>query len=112
MPRQVPIARLTVDRPQFTNKRREDVATWLECRAEEIESEPNLYSLSGFRARIFSPYNTNGRCPWAELRINAAGCLSLATRKRIAKWLRSRAKWVLRHGAGHDRRWFTQEFSL
>lgn len=107
MPRSHPIARLTIDRPQGRDQN--SIAKWLEYRAEELVSEPNCYSLTGFRARRFNEYDTKAE---AVFRLRAAGCLSLETRKRIAKWLRSRAAWVRKHGQFHDRRWFTQEFSL
>lgn len=103
------IARLTVDRPHHSKMRRDGVSDWLRYRAEEIESEPNCYSLQGFRARILHPMMNRS---WATLHIGAAGCLSLETRKRIAKWLRSRAKHIASPNAVFDGRWFTQEFSL
>jgi hypothetical protein len=113
MPRHV-IARITVDRPWlYQGERAERSAEWLEAKAEEIESEPNCYSLSGWTARRIA--GVWGDETVTKLRIGAAGCLSLETRKRIATWLRSRAKYLRKHWAVAQtsrRGWFVQEFSL
>lgn len=109
MPRSHPIARLTVDRSRFSRWHwGRPVADWLNYRAEEIESEPNCFSLRDFRARMVG--GRGNTC--ATLRIGAAGCLSLETRKRIAKWLRSRARHLRNPNAVFEGRWFTQEFGL
>lgn len=113
MPRSHTIARLVVDRPQFSNTRREAIADWLECRAEEIESEPNCYTTGTFRARIMNPYLPPERPrAWAGLKVDVLGHLSLPTRKRIAKWLRSRAKHLRSERAVFEGRWFRQDFAL
>lgn len=114
MPRSHPIARITVDRPHlWEGARAERCAEWLEARAYDIEAEPNVFSLTGFTARRIA--GLSGVDTVAKLRIGAAGCLSLETRKRIAKWLRSRAKYLRKHWAVAQtsrRGWFVQEFSL
>ena len=114
MPRSHPIARITVDRPYlFGGERAKRSAEWLEAKAEEIESEPNLYDFNGHTWRRLAGMTGNETV--AKLRVGAAGSLSLHTRKRIAKWLRSRAAYLRKHWAvAHTSRrgWFVQEFSL
>lgn len=116
MPRAT-IARLTIDRPSlFQGERALRSAEWMEAKAEEIESEPNCYSLTGWTARrLVNNYIRGDVVTANKLVINAAGCLSPETRKRIAKWLRSRAKYLRKHWAVASttrRGWFVQEFSL
>ncbi len=115
MPRtHYPVARLTVDRPSIGG-RAEAVAAWLGYRAEEIESEPNCYTTGTFTARRLA-YDAIGReHTTGKLKIRCAGCLSAETRQRIAKWLRSRADYLLKHSAvamTSRRGWFVQEFRL
>lgn len=104
------VARLVVDRPQFSAVRREQVATWLHERAMDIESPDFNVTYGTFRARIMNPYASNRA--WAGLRIGAAGSLSMQTRARIAKWMRSRANHLMNANAVLDGRWFVQEFKL
>ena len=109
MPRSVPIARLVVDAPQNSANRRNSINEWLLTHAAELAEYPaETFTTGRYRARNF----LGGGNAVATLRITALGCLSDKTRQRIAKWLVSRAVWVRKHGAGHNRRWFTQEFSL
>lgn len=107
MPRQVPIARITIDRPQGRNQTM--LAMWLRTHANVLQQKGDQYALEGFRGRYF---DTPVGPAIATLKVNAAGALSGVTRARIAKWMRSRATWLEKHGQFHDRRWFTQVFSL
>lgn len=115
MSRGCTIARVTVDRPHlFQGERAMVSADWMEAKAEELESEPNLLDFNRWTARRL--VLGNGRDVTAnKLVVHAAGHLSLPTRKRIAKWLRSRAAYLRKHWAVAQtsrRGWFTQEFKL
>jgi hypothetical protein len=117
MPRSVAIARITVDRPRlYGGARAERSAEWLELRADELESSSTNYALGTFRARrIVARAFGRGDVTATKLTIGAAGSLSPKTRKRIAKWLRSRAAYLRKHWAvarTSRRGWFTQEFTL
>lgn len=109
-----PVARLTVDRPSIGG-RAKAVAEWLGYRAEELESEPNCYTTGTFTARRLA-YDARGcENTLAKLKVHCAGHLSAPTRKRIAKWMRSRAAYLLKHNAivtTSRRGWFVQEFML
>jgi hypothetical protein len=104
------IARLVVDRPQKAWNVGVSVPQWLRTIANGVELHPDHYGIGAVRWGYFGPGNIDRRV--AKLRIGAVGALSDKSRARIAKWLRSRATWIEKHGAHHDRRWFTQEFSL
>lgn len=104
------IATLTVDRPhaQFIWL----TASWLRDRARDLEVEPTNLTEGTFTARRMS---VHGDRTMAKLRVHCAGHLSIGTRKRIAKWLRSRADYLTkhRHVAVTSRRgWFRQDFAL
>lgn len=116
MPRSVTIARITIDRPHlYRGYRAQRSADWLEAKAEEIESEPNLFDFCGWTSRRFVNDDHGKQVTANKLHVGAAGCLSPETRKRLAKWLRSRAAYLRTHWAVAQtsrRGWFTQEFSL
>jgi hypothetical protein len=108
MPRTCTIAKLNVRNPQKLGRIGVlNVAAWLYRRADDL-SCPDL-SETGWTAR-----HIDGQTQ-AKLHVGAAGSLSPETRKRIAKWLRSRADYLRKHanvamlGPGG---WFTQEFGL
>lgn len=115
MPRPV-IARITVDRPHlWQGERAERSAEWLDAKAEEVESEPNCFDLNKWTARRLVSDMRGGEVTASKLVIRSAGCLSPETRKRVAKWLRSRAAYLRKHWAVAQtsrRGWFVQEFSL
>jgi hypothetical protein len=104
------IAKLNIRNPQklgWTGTL--DVARWLERRAEDLLRED--LSEAGFVGRYIDGVPETK----AKLVVGAAGSLSPETRRRIAKWLRSRADYLRKHanvamlGPGG---WFTQEFGL
>lgn len=106
------LATLTVDRPAYGHNI--DLTTsWLRARAEEIESEPNCFTTGVYTSRRMSAADTDRTM--AKLRVRSLGHLSLPTRRRIAKWLRSRAQYLSKHAhvAQTSRRgWFRQDFAL
>lgn len=109
------IARLTVDRP-YRMGVAAAIADWLKCQAEGIESEPNNHTPGTYtsRRRLLTPRG-DGFEVGAQLKVRCAGHLSPETRKRVAKWLRSRADYLLKHNAvamTSRRGWYRQDFTL
>lgn len=118
MSRSCPIARLTVDRPQNKWDVGCTIPEWLRAIASQVEDWNIHHQTDGprcldLRRRYYAKYARNQRTKYlVNLRVHAAGALSLTTRKRIAKWLRSRAAHIESENAVFEGRWFTQVFSL
>jgi hypothetical protein len=113
MPRQCPIAHLSVRNPGRFPFSTSITAGWLAQQAQLIESS-DLTDSGRYVARRLLGDVSEG-VTRAKLRVVAPGALSKATRKRVAKWLRSRADYLARHGdvaAVGPGGWFTQVFSL
>ena len=91
------IARLNIRNPRRLYDPR-TIAWWIEGRAADLET--NSLDYNGWQARYFG---NDVRCSTeAKLVVGAAGSLSLPTRRRIAKWLRSRAAYLRKHAGDVD----------
>lgn len=110
------IARLTVDRPSYwAGERARLTADWLERQANTIEGDHNLNDTGPFTARRIVANYLGAEVTAAKLRVELPGALSAETRRRIAKWLRSRAAYLRKHhfiAMTSRRGWYVQEFQL
>lgn len=111
--RTCPIARVSIRAPQYQGLDIVYTANWLRNRADDVERAD--LSDNGFTAirRTFGEIGRPGMFRTiAKLHVGAAGSLSPQTRKRIAKWLRSRADHLTNGRGIFKGAWFTQVFSL
>jgi hypothetical protein len=114
MPRPFKVAHIAIDRPQnMTRRGRRDIASWLIRRANSLDGEGSNYTTGTFLGRYYFNDAVDGETKTAaSVRVHAAGALSVETRKRIARWMLSRARHLTSGRGVFGGRWFTQEFHL
>lgn len=111
--RSVELAKLSVFRPEENYAEGLPLPEWLENMAKRIETNRSSWNpcRDGFKA-VYWGLETRRV---AFVRVPACKALSDATRKRIGKWLRSRADYLRKHHAvalRHRGGWFTQSFRV